>query len=86
MCQTQHSRFNVGSLIMHPGLITGWIAPVTIVDSAPRRRKLIAKRLAGPLGRSARCISILLHHHLLCVFLMATLRSLLFFVFKYKQA
>lgn len=43
MCQTQHSLFNVNSFVMHPGLITGWMALVMIVDSAPRYENLIAK-------------------------------------------
>lgn len=42
MCQTQHSPFN-DSFVMHPGLITGWIVPVMIVDSAPWYENLIAK-------------------------------------------
>lgn len=36
MCQTQRSLFNVDSLVMYQGLITGWTALVTIVGSAPQ--------------------------------------------------
>lgn len=43
MCQTRHSLFNVNSFAMHPGLITGLMGLVMIVDSAPRYENLIAK-------------------------------------------
>lgn len=45
---------------MHPGLITGWMALVMIVDSAPRRENLIAKHclhhVAARLCKSPLCI------------------------------
>lgn len=44
MCQTQHSLSNADSFVMHPGLISGWMALVMIVDSALRHENLIAKR------------------------------------------
>lgn len=50
MCQTQRSLFNVDSFVMHPGLITGWMALVMIVDSAPQYENLISKHCLHHVG------------------------------------
>lgn len=50
MCQTHRSLFNVDSFVIHPGLITRWMALVMIVDSAPRYENLISEHCLHHVG------------------------------------
>ena len=87
MCQTQRSLSNADSFVMHPGLISGWMALVMIVDSALRYENLIARRslhhVAAQLCAAPQCIINYVTSDLLSVFLemdLLPVKCLLWFV------